>query len=54
MKRERNTAQMKEKTRNRVQMNEEEITKLPEQEFRIILYIDINQRITLKEIWLEL
>ena len=37
MKRERNTAQMKEKTRNRVQMNEEEITKLPEQEFRIMI-----------------
>ena len=28
---------MKEKTRNRVQMNEEEITKLPEQEFRIMI-----------------
>ena len=37
MKRERNTAQMKEKTRNRVQMNEEEIGKLPEKEFRIII-----------------
>ena len=37
MKRERNTAQMKEKTRNRVQMNEEQITKLPEQEFRIMI-----------------
>ena len=37
MKGQKNAAQMKEKTRNRVQMNEEEITKLPEQEFRIMI-----------------
>ena len=36
MKRQRNTAQVKEKTRNtEVQINEEEIDKLPEKEFRI-------------------
>ena len=36
MKRQRNTAQMKEQTRNtQVQINEEEISKLPEKEFRI-------------------
>ena len=38
MKRQRNTAQMKEQTRNtQVQINEEEISKLPEKEFRIII-----------------
>ena len=37
MKRQRNTAQMKEQTRNtEVQINEEEIVKLPEKEFRIM------------------
>ena len=37
MKRQRNTTQMKEQTRNReVQINEEEIGKLPEKEFRIM------------------
>ena len=37
MKRQRNTAQMKEQTRNiDVQINEEEIGKLPEQDFRIM------------------
>ena len=36
MKRQGNTTQMKEKTRNtEVQINEEEIDKLPEKEFRI-------------------
>ena len=36
MKRQRNTAQMKEQTRNtEVQINEEEIGTLPEKEFRI-------------------
>ena len=36
MKRQRNTTQMKEQTRNtEVQINEEEICKLPEKEFRI-------------------
>ena len=38
MKRQRNTTQMKEQTRNReVQINEEEIGKLPEKEFRIMV-----------------
>ena len=38
MKRQRNTAQMKEKTRNtEVQINEEEIGKFPEKEFRIMI-----------------
>ena len=37
MKRQGNTTQMKEHTRNReVQVNEEEIGKLPEKEFRIV------------------
>ena len=38
MKRQRNTTQMKEQTRNtEVQINEEEIGKLPEKEFRMIV-----------------
>ena len=38
MKRQRNTTQMKEQTRNtEVQTNEDEIGKLPEKEFRIII-----------------
>ena len=38
MRRERNTAQMKEQTRNtEVQINDEEIGKLPEKEFRIVI-----------------
>ena len=38
MKSQRNTAQMKELTRNtQVQINEEEIGKLPEKEFRIMI-----------------
>ena len=38
MKRQRNTAQMKEQTRNtEVQINEEEIGKLPGKEFRIMM-----------------
>ena len=38
MKRKRNTAQMKEQTRNtEVQINEEEIGKLPGKEFRIMI-----------------
>ena len=38
MKRQKNTTQMKEQTRNtEVQINEEEICKLPEKEFRIII-----------------
>ena len=38
MKRQRNTTQMKEQTRNiEVQINKEEIGKLPEKEFRIMI-----------------
>ena len=38
MKRQRNTTQMKEQIRNpEVQINEEEISKLPEEEFRIMI-----------------
>ena len=38
MKRQRNTAQMKDQTRNtEVQINEEEMGKLPEKEFRIMI-----------------
>ena len=38
MKRQRNTTQMKEQTRNtEVQINEEEISKLSEKEFRIMI-----------------
>ena len=38
MKRQRNTTQMKEQTRNtEFQINEEEIGKLPEKEFRIMI-----------------
>ena len=38
MKRQRNTAQMKEETRNtEVKINEEKIGKLPEKEFRIMI-----------------
>ena len=38
MKRQRNTMQMKDQTRNtEVQINEEEISKLPEKEFRIMI-----------------
>ena len=38
MKRQRNTTQMKEQTRNtEVQINSEEIGKLPEKEFRIMI-----------------
>ena len=38
MKRQKNTTQMKEQTRNtEVQINEEEIGKLPEEEFRIMI-----------------
>ena len=38
MKRQRNTPQMKEQTRNtEIQINEEEIGKLPKQEFKIMI-----------------
>ena len=40
MKRQRSTMQMKEQTRNtEVQINEEEIDKLPEKEFRLMIVI---------------
>ena len=43
MKWQRNIAQMKEQTRNtEVQINEEEIDKLPEKEFRIMIVKMIN------------
>jgi len=49
MKRQRNTTQMKEKTRNtKVQTNEEEIGKLPEKEFRIMIVEMIKKKKTLK------
>ena len=45
MKRHRNAIQMKEKTRNtEVQINEEEIGKLPEKEFRIMIVNMIKSR----------
>ena len=45
MKRQRNTVQMKEQTRNtEVQINEEEIGKLPEKEFRIMIVKMIKNR----------
>ena len=37
MKRQRNTTQMEEKLETQVQINEEEIDKLPEKEFRIMI-----------------
>ena len=43
MKKQRNTAQMKEQTRNtEVQINEEEIGKLPQKEFRIMIVMMIK------------
>ena len=43
MKRQRNTTQMKEQTRNtEVQINEEEIGKLPEKEFRMMIVMMIK------------
>ena len=50
MKKQRNTTQMKEQTRNtEVQINEEEIGKLPEKEFRIMIVKMIKK--TLKAKW---
>ena len=50
MKRQRNNTQMKEQTRNtEVQINEEEIGKLPENEFRIMVVKMIKK--TLKTKW---
>ena len=51
MKRQRNTTQMKEQTRNtEVQINEEEIGKIPEKEFRIMIVKMIKKK-TLKTEW---
>ena len=51
MKKQRNTTHMKEQTRNtEVQKNEEEIGKLPEKEFRMILKM-IKK--TLKTKWIK-
>ena len=45
MKRQRNTTQMKEQTRNtEVQINEEEIGKRPEKEFRIMIVKMIKKK----------
>ena len=45
MKRQRNTAQMKKQTRNtEVQINEEEIGKLPEKKFRIMIVKMIKKK----------
>ena len=50
MKRQRNTTQMKEQTRNtEVQINEEKRGKLPEKEFRIVIVKMIKK--TLKTKW---
>ena len=47
MKRQRNTTQMKEQTSDtEVQINEEEISKLPEKEFRIMMVKMINDILT--------
>ena len=51
MKRQRNTTQMKEQTRNTEdQINEEEIGKLLEKEFRIIIIVKMIKK-TLKTKW---
>ena len=51
MKRQRNTTQMKEQIRNtEVQINWEEISKLPEKEFRIMI-IKMIKKNTLKTKW---
>ena len=49
MKRQRNTMQIKEQTRNtEVQINEEEIGKLPEKEFRIMIVKMIKKNLKTK------
>ena len=51
MERQRNTTQMKEQIRNtEVQINWEEISKLPEKEFRIVI-IKMIKKNTLKTKW---
>ena len=45
MKRQRNTAQMKDQTRNtEAQINEEEIGKLPEKEFKLMIEMMIKKK----------
>ena len=52
MKRQRDTTQMKKQTRNtEVQINEEEINKILEKEFRIIIVKMIKKKKTLKTKW---
>ena len=52
MKRQRNTTQMKEQSRNAEgQINEEEIGKLPEKEFRIMRVKVIKKKKPLKTEW---
>ena len=49
MQRRRNTTQMKEQTRNKeVQINEQEIGKLPEKEFRIMIKMTQNLENTME------
>ena len=49
MQRQRNTTQMKEQTRNKeVQINEQEIGKLPEKEFRIMIKMTQNLENTME------
>ena len=52
MKRQRNTSQMKEQTRNtEAQISEEEIGKLPEKEFKLMIVKMIKKKKTLKTEW---
>ena len=52
MKKQRNTTQMKEQTRNtEVQINEEKLGKLPEKEFRIMRVKVIKKKKPLKTEW---
>ena len=50
MKSQQNTTQMKKQTRNKVQINEEEIGKLPEKVFRIMIVKMIKKK-PLKTKW---
>ena len=50
MKRQRNTTQMKDQTRNTdVQINEEEMGKIPEKEFRIVIAKMIKKTLKMKQ-----
>ena len=52
MKRQRNITQMKKQTRNtEIQISEEEIGKLPEKQFRIMMVKVIKKKQTLKTKW---